>query len=85
MTQSVVLGIPTEVSGNRHVNFAIGGCFEAVVYVIAYFVLTRYGRRLPMSLCQILSGGVCITVGILAVSRNSSIGWIGKVSPWEHH
>lgn len=45
---------------NRHINFALGGALEIATYVFTYFILSRYGRRLPMSAYQSICGVICI-------------------------
>nr|XP_034187347.1 solute carrier family 22 member 8-like [Osmia lignaria] len=45
---------------NRHINFALGGALEIATYIFTYFILSRYGRRLPMSAYQSICGVICI-------------------------
>ena len=78
MTQFVVVETAPAFNHDRHVSFAIGGGLELVAYVLTYFILSRYGRRLPMSLCQLVTGIVCITVGVFAVLPHSTIAWSGR-------
>lgn len=54
-------------AGNRHLNFAIGAAIEVLAYVMAYFILSRYGRRIPMASFQIVNGCICIVIGLLVM------------------
>ncbi|XP_043266638.1 solute carrier family 22 member 7-like [Venturia canescens] len=77
VTRGIFNDLTPELSKNRHVSFAIGGGLEMIAYVLTYFALSRYGRRIPMSLCQFVNCVVCITVGVIAVFTHSNIVWIG--------
>ncbi|CAL7948202.1 unnamed protein product [Xylocopa violacea] len=55
---------------NRHVTFALGGALEIATYVFVYFVLSRYGRRLPMSVYQSITGAICILLAAIIILSN---------------
>ncbi|KAK9298499.1 hypothetical protein QLX08_008180 [Tetragonisca angustula] len=55
---------------NRHVNFALGGALEVATYVFLYFILSRYGRRLPMSAYQSITGAICILFAAVLILSN---------------
>ncbi|XP_076243258.1 organic anion transporter 3 [Calliopsis andreniformis] len=59
---------------DRHVNFALGGALEIAAYVFIYFVLSRYGRRIPMSVYQSLNGFICILTVAAMVLSNPTFG-----------
>ncbi|CAK9806899.1 Organic anion transporter 3 [Anthophora quadrimaculata] len=61
--------VPT-FSVNRHITFALGGALEIATYVFVYFVLSRYGRRLPMFAYQSLSGTICILLAATIILSN---------------
>lgn len=53
-------------AGDRYVNFLIGAGVEAVAYVLAFFILSRAGRRIPMATYQFINGVLCILMGLIA-------------------
>ncbi|KZC11049.1 Solute carrier family 22 member 3, partial [Dufourea novaeangliae] len=59
---------------NRHVTFALGGALEIASYVFVYFVLSRYGRRTPMSAYQSFSGVICILMAAIIILTKPAIG-----------
>ncbi|XP_076650708.1 organic cation transporter protein isoform X2 [Halictus rubicundus] len=52
---------------NRHITFALGSALEIATYVFVYFILSRYGRRLPMSACQSFNGVICILLAAIII------------------
>ncbi|XP_014601881.1 PREDICTED: solute carrier family 22 member 8 isoform X1 [Polistes canadensis] len=60
---------------NRHVTFALGGALEIAAYTFIYFVLSRYGRRIPLSICQFTNGAILIMLSILIIMIDSSLAW----------
>ncbi|XP_043593361.1 solute carrier family 22 member 8-like [Bombus pyrosoma] len=58
---------------NRHVTFALGGALEIATYAFLYFILSRYGRRLPMSAYQSITGAICIFFAVIIIFSNSTI------------
>jgi len=62
---------------NRHIAFALGATLEMATYTFVYFVLTRYGRRLPMCTYQSLNGIVCILIAIFFILTTPTTPWIG--------
>ncbi|XP_076670177.1 organic anion transporter 3 [Andrena cerasifolii] len=59
---------------DRHVTFALGGALEIATYVFVYFVLSRYGRRIPMSAYQSVSGVICISTAAVIILSNPATG-----------
>ncbi|XP_017888539.1 organic cation transporter protein-like [Ceratina calcarata] len=55
---------------NRHIAFALGAALEIATYVLVYFILSRYGRRLPMSLYQSITGTICISLAAIIILSN---------------
>jgi hypothetical protein len=67
-----------DLSGERHLNFLLGAVVEAISYVLAYFILSRYGRRLPLASFLLISGIICIVLGAVSVVPRKGTYWIGK-------
>jgi uncharacterized membrane protein len=67
-----------DLSGERHLNFLLGAVLEAVSFVLAYIILSRYGRRLPLASFLLISGIICIVLGSLSVVPGKGAYWIGK-------
>lgn len=67
-----------ELSGERHLNFFLGAVVEIISYVLAYIILSRFGRRLPMASFLLVSGVICIAVGIISAIPGMDEYWIGK-------
>jgi len=55
-------------AGSRHVNFLIGAAVEAAAYILAYFVLSRFGRRIPMTFYQFSNGALIVLMGLIALA-----------------
>lgn len=64
-------------AGERHLNFLIGALIEAIAYVLAYFLLSGFGRRLPMAFYQYANGVLLLIVGIL-----TTIPGEGPIKQW---
>ncbi|TRY70254.1 hypothetical protein TCAL_07532 [Tigriopus californicus] len=54
-------------SGDRYLNFMIGGGIELGAYLLAFVVLNGFGRKYPLMIYLFLSGGLCI--GTVAVRQ----------------
>jgi hypothetical protein len=67
-----------DLSGERHLNFLLGAVVELISYVFVYIVLSRFGRRLPMSSFLLISGVICIAVGAVSSVSGKDSYWIGK-------
>lgn len=67
-----------DLSGERHLNFFLGAVVEVVSYVLAYIILSRFGRRLPMASFLLISGVICIAIGVIAAIPGMDEYWIGK-------
>jgi hypothetical protein len=67
-----------DLSGERHLNFLLGAVVEVFSYVLAYIILSRFGRRLPMASFLFISGVICIVVGAVSVASEEDGYWIGK-------
>ena len=49
-------------SGDRYLNFIIGGGIELAAYMLAFVVLNGFGRKYPLMIYLLLSGILCISV-----------------------
>lgn len=58
----ITFSIPN-LSGNASLNFFIAGALETTARFIGYFIINRFGRRIPLSVCFILSGVLCMVSG----------------------
>jgi hypothetical protein len=67
-----------DLSGERHLNFLLGALVEGLSYILAYFILSRFGRRLPMVSFLVISGVICIAVGAVSVVPEEEGYCIGK-------
>lgn len=65
-------------SGERHLNFFLGAVVEVISYVLAYIILSRFGRRLPMASFLLASGVICIAVGVISAVLGTVEYGIGK-------
>ena len=54
-------------SGDRYLNFIIGGGIELGAYLLAFVVLNGFGRKFPLMVYLLLSGALCI--GTVAVRK----------------
>lgn len=63
----ITLSIPN-LNGNPSLNFFIVGALETTSRFFGYFIIKKFGRRYPMSVCYVLSGLVCIASGSLTSS-----------------
>jgi hypothetical protein len=66
-----------DLSGERHLNFVLGAVVEVLAYILAYIILSHFGRRLPMASFLLISGVICIAVGAITVVPETGY-WIGK-------
>jgi hypothetical protein len=73
----IMFQIP-DLSGERHLNFFLGAVVEVISYVLAYIILSRFGRRLPMASFLLVSGAICITIGAISAVPGKDAYWIGK-------
>jgi len=67
-----------DLSGERHLNFFLGAVVEVISYVLAYIILSRFGRRLPMASFLLTSGVICIVVGVISAVLGTDEYGIGK-------
>jgi len=67
-----------DLSGERHFNFFLGAVVEVISYVLAYIILSRFGRRLPMATFLLISGVICIAVGVISAVPGMDEYWIGN-------
>lgn len=73
----IMFHIP-DLSGERHLNFFLGAVVEGIAYVLAYIILSRFGRRLPMASFLLISSIICIAVGAVTAVPGKGAYWIGK-------
>ncbi|XP_015513351.2 organic cation transporter protein-like [Neodiprion lecontei] len=66
-----------DISGDRHVNFAIGGCLDLIAYSLTHFVLIKCGRRIPLGIYLILSGATCIVIAAISMPMHENSTWTG--------
>ncbi|XP_046737787.1 organic cation transporter protein-like [Diprion similis] len=66
-----------DISGDRHVNFAIGGCLDLIAYALTHFVLIKCGRRIPLGIYLILSGATCIVIAAISMPMHENSSWTG--------
>ena len=57
-----------KLSGDRHFNFIMGGGIESIAYILAYFILSNFGRRIPMVMYHYTNSIICIAIGLLTFS-----------------
>ncbi|XP_011339732.1 solute carrier family 22 member 7 [Ooceraea biroi] len=60
---------------NRHVMFALSGALEVATYIFMFFILCRYGRRMPMCVYQFLNGIVCILIAVFLILSSTTSPW----------
>lgn len=60
----ITFSIPN-LSGNVSLNFFIVGALETTARFIGYFIIKRFGRRIPLSVCFVLSGILCTVSGCI--------------------
>ena len=51
-----------DLSGDRYLNFMIGGGIELAAYLLAFVVINAFGRKVPLMFYLTLSGILCISV-----------------------
>lgn len=56
----VLFFMPT-LTGDRHLNFILGGIIEFFVYITMYFVLAKFGRRKP-SMFYLSANGILLII-----------------------
>ncbi|KYQ49143.1 Solute carrier family 22 member 3 [Trachymyrmex zeteki] len=61
---------------NRHIMFALSAALEMATNTFVYFVLSRYGRRLPICTYQFLNGIVCILIAAFFILTTAIAPWI---------
>lgn len=66
-------------AGERHLNFLIGAVIEFFAYVVAFFVLSRLGRRYPMVFYQVVNGFICILIGFIIYLTQLKEAWVDYV------
>ncbi|KYN38680.1 Solute carrier family 22 member 20 [Trachymyrmex septentrionalis] len=61
---------------NRHITFALSATLEMATNTFVYFVLSRYGRRLPICTYQSFNGIVCILIAAFFILTAAIAPWI---------
>ena len=51
-----------DLSGDRYLNFMIGGGIELAAYILAFVLVNSFGRKGPLIMYLFLSGLLCISV-----------------------
>ena len=62
---------------NRHITFALSAALEMATNTFVYFILSRYGRRLPICIYQSFNGIVCILIAAFFILTAAIAPWIG--------
>ncbi|GAB1861589.1 Solute carrier family 22 member 8 [Camponotus japonicus] len=79
-TSAMVCGILDDLMPNftinRHITFALGGILEIATYTFVYFIISKYGRRLPMCMYQFFNGVICILIAIFLILTTTTAPWI---------
>lgn len=70
---------------DRHITFALTGGLEMVTYTFVYFVLSRYGRRLPVCIYQSLNGVVCMLIAARLILTTADAPSTGTCALIEHN
>ncbi|XP_036145608.1 solute carrier family 22 member 8 isoform X2 [Monomorium pharaonis] len=60
---------------NRHTTFALSATLEMATHTFAYFILSRYGRRLPMYLAKMIT----LLFGKMTITSTLSIAYLYTV------
>ncbi|KAG5319800.1 ORCT protein, partial [Acromyrmex heyeri] len=61
---------------NRHITFTLSAILEMATNTFVYFVLSRYGRRLPICTYQSFNGIVCILIAVFFILTATVAPWI---------
>ncbi|XP_067010036.2 solute carrier family 22 member 6 isoform X2 [Anabrus simplex] len=62
-------------SGDRHINFLWGSILEMAAFILAFCILVKFGRRLPLCLYLLVSGAVCIAVAGISMVPPGTTTW----------
>ncbi|XP_018395800.1 PREDICTED: organic cation transporter protein-like [Cyphomyrmex costatus] len=60
---------------NRHITFVLSVALEMATNIFVYFVLSKYGRRLPICTYQFLNGIVCILIAAFFILITANAPW----------
>ncbi|PSN41686.1 Solute carrier family 22 member 3 [Blattella germanica] len=63
-------------SGERHLNFFLGAVLETVSSCVLYFILEKFGRRIPMGSFQLITSIACLTISAISVIPKEDTPWI---------
>lgn len=61
------------ISGNLYLNYIIVALIEMPAYLVTYFTLDKYGRRITMALSLLLAGVGCISFIFIEESMRKSL------------
>lgn len=53
--RSFMIHLFPNLTKNRHVDSTINILTEIIIYIVMYFILSRYGRRLPLIIFQVFN------------------------------
>lgn len=73
----IIFHLP-DLNGERHLNFLLGAVVEILSYILAYIILSRFGRRLPLASFLLIGGIICVLVGAVSVVPEKDAYWVGK-------
>ncbi|XP_064619913.1 organic cation transporter protein-like [Lineus longissimus] len=62
-----------DLAGNRYMNYFVSGLVEMIAYGQSYFVLKRFGRRIPLCIYHTIAGvGLVISIAIPAKTASGT-------------
>ena len=64
-----------DLSGDRYLNFMIGGGIELAAYLLAFVIINSFGRKVPLMFYLTLSGILCISVVCIRHYLSSMCKW----------
>ncbi|XP_021939494.1 solute carrier family 22 member 6-A-like isoform X6 [Zootermopsis nevadensis] len=73
----IIFHLP-DLNGERHMNFLLGAVVEILSYILAYIILSRFGRRLPLASFLLIGGIICVLVGAVSVVPEKDAYWVGQ-------
>ena len=69
-------------SGDRHLNFILGGGIELAAYILAFVLLNSFGRKFPLAAYLLVSGLLCIATVVVKEFVSSEEKW-DFICVWE--
>ncbi|CAH1795062.1 unnamed protein product [Owenia fusiformis] len=74
-------------AGNKYLNFFVSGAVELPAYALGIFILSRFGRRIPLCIYLLIGGVALIIAGTIPKTTTSGgvitdIRWVGTMLAW---